>query len=249
MVNEPYTIKLQDIFEGPMDLLVHLIKKNEVDIYDIPIAFITEKFLEYLEWMKSLDVDIAGDFLVMAATLAHIKSRMLLPSRNEGADTDEDDDPRKEITGPLIEYMQMKSVAEKLARQPILEEDVFSRNIERYNLIKDPSEEPLQVDLTSLLSTYRSLLDRIADQKGLRITFEGISVKEKMTELIDIIKEKGAVAFDSLLSDTPDRIEIILTFLAILEIVKLNMVRLIQSGPYGNLRLIHRKADDARLQN
>jgi len=249
MPNPTYRIELQDIFEGPMDLLVHLIKKNELDIYDIPIAFITEKFLEYLEWMKSLDVDIAGDFLVMAATLTHIKSRMLLPSPDAQADTDEEDDPRREITGPLLEYMQMKSVAEELARRPRLNEDVFCRSIEKSDFINDPSEEPLQVDLTGLLNAYRALLDKIVDQKGLQITFERISVKEKMTELIDMIKERGAVAFDSVLSAAPDRIEIIVTFLAVLEIIKLNMVRLIQSGPSGNLRLIYQNADEAPAEN
>src|SRR6056297_3795415 len=141
MPNPTYRIELQDIFEGPMDLLVHLIKKNELDIYDIPIAFITEKFLEYLEWMKSLDVDIAGDFLVMAATLTHIKSRMLLPSPDAKADTDEEDDPRKEITGPLLEYMQMKSVAEKLAAQPLLDEDIFTRKVEKSDLMPDAEKE------------------------------------------------------------------------------------------------------------
>src|SRR6056297_1015039 len=103
MANEVYRITLADIFEGPMDLLVHLIKKNEVDIYDIPIAFITDQFLDYLEWMKALDIDIAGDFLVMAATLTHIKSRMLLPVRQVDRESEEEPDPRDEIAGPLIE--------------------------------------------------------------------------------------------------------------------------------------------------
>jgi len=232
-----------------MDLLVHLIKKNEVDIYDIPIAFITDQFLAYLEWMKSLDVDIAGDFLVMAATLTYIKSRMLLPTRFGDSEAEEDDDPRKEITGPLLEYMQMKSVAEQLARQPLLDEDVFSRKVEKSDFMPSPSDETIQADLLSLFTAYQSLLDKLGDQKGLRITFDRISVKEKMTEIIDQVKDKGAVAFDKLLSDNPDRSEIIVTFLAILEIVKLNMVRLMQSGPYSNLRLILRKSTDARLSN
>jgi len=232
-----------------MDLLVHLIKKNEVDIYDIPIAFITDQFLAYLEWMKSLDVDIAGDFLVMAATLTHLKSRMLLPSRHGDPDAEQDDDPRKEITGPLLEYMQMKSVAEKLAAQPMLDEDIFTRKVEKSDLMPDAEEETIQADLISLFNAYRSLLDKMADQTGLHITFERISVKEKMTEIFDQIKEKGAVAFDVLLSENTDRTEIIVTFLAILEIVKLNMVRLMQSGPYSSLRLIYREPADAAFSN
>ncbi|HMA84959.1 MAG TPA: segregation/condensation protein A [Desulfosalsimonadaceae bacterium] len=249
MTNEPYKIKLQDIFEGPMDLLVHLIKKNEVDIYDIPIAFITDQFLDYLEWMKSLDVDIAGDFLVMAATLTHLKSRMLLPSRHGDPDTEEGDDPRKELAGPLLEYMQMKSVAEKLAAQPMLDEDVFTRKVDKSNLVPHPEEETIQADIISLFNAYSSLLDKMADQSGLHITFEKISVKEKMTEIFDRIKEKGAIAFDALLSENTDRTEIIVTFLAILEIVKLNMVRLMQCGPYSSLRLIYRESADESLGN
>ena len=242
MANEVYQITLADIFEGPMDLLVHLIKKNEVDIYDIPIAFITEQFLDYLEWMKALDIDIAGDFLVMAATLTHIKSRMLLPARPVDSESDVETDPRDEIAGPLIEYMQMKSVAAQLAGQPLLDEDVFTRKGEAAQIPEDPSEVGLQADLTDLLNAYQSLMDKMTDNEGLQITFDRISVKEKMTEIIDKIKEKGQVAFGSLLSETPDRMEVIVTFLAILEIAKLNMGRLTQSGPGGQLQLIRQDA-------
>ena len=238
MANNVYQITLADIFEGPMDLLVHLIKKNEVDIYDIPIAFITDQFLDYLEWMKSLDIDIAGDFLVMAATLTHIKSRMLLPVRPADTDSEEAADPRDEIAGPLIEYMQMKSVAAQLASQPLLDADVFTCKGEAAQLSEDPAEAGLQADLTDLLNAYQSLMDKMADEEGLRIAFDRMSVKEKVTEIVDEIKEKGQAAFGALLSETPDRMEIIVTFLAILEIVKLNMGRLSQSGPDGRLQLI-----------
>ena len=238
MANDVYQITLADIFEGPMDLLIHLIKKNEVDIYDIPIAFITEQFLDYLEWMKSLDIDIAGDFLVMAATLTHIKSRMLLPIRPVDTESGEEPDPRDEIAGPLIEYMQMKSVAAQLAGQPLLGTDVFTCRGEAAQLPEDPAEAGLQADLTDLLNAYQSLMDKMAGKEGLHITFDRISVKEKMTEIIDKIKEEGQVAFGALLSESPDRMEVIVTFLAILEIVKLNMGRLAQSGPEGRLQLI-----------
>ena len=108
MQNKPYAVKLEDIFEGPIDLLVHLIKKNEVDIHDIPIALITDQYLEYISWMESMNIDFAGDFLFMAATLAQIKSKTLLPVHEGIGDDDDVDDPRHEITKPLIEYLQMK---------------------------------------------------------------------------------------------------------------------------------------------
>ncbi len=244
MASQSYEIALADIFEGPMDLLVHLIKKNEVDIYDIPISFITDQFLAYLEWMKSLDVDIAGDFLVMAATLTHIKSRMLLPSRAAGTDTAEEDDPRNEIAGPLAEYLQMKSVAEQLAGQPLLEADVFARKTQPPDYPADPGEEALDADLMDLLTAYHSLLNKISDNAALHISFEVISVKEKMTEVIDKIKDRGSVPFASLLSAHPDRTEIIVTFLAILEVVKLNMGYLLQSDSYRGLQLILRDSPD-----
>jgi segregation and condensation protein A len=248
MPGEAYQIALTDIFEGPMDLLVHLIKKNEVDIYDIPIALITEQFLAYLEWMKSLDVDIAGDFLVMAATLTHIKSRMLLPARAGGGDADpEEEDPRNEIAAPLLEYLQMKSAAGQLADQPLLEADVFVRRSPQSDSEADGREETLQADLMDLLSAYQSLLDNLSSDEGLRITAEGTSVKEKMTEVIDQIREKGALPFEALLSGKPDRMEIIVTFLAVLEIVKLNMGRLVQAGPSGRLGLAYQASADAKL--
>jgi len=245
MANNAYEIALANVFEGPMDLLVHLIKKNEVDIYDIPISFITDQFLAYLEWMKSLDIDIAGDFLVMAATLTHIKSRMLLPSRTTDTDAEEAEDPRDEITGPLLEYLQMKSVAEQLASQPMLDEDIFTRSGEKPNVSMDSAEKPLEVDLMGLLTAYQSIMQKIADSPAIHITFELISVKEKMTEVIDMIKNKGTVAFDSLLSAETDRTEIIVTFLAILEVVKLNMGRLLQTDSCSELQLIHRDAPEA----
>ena len=122
---QAYQVRLAHVFEGPMDLLVHLIRKNELDIYDIPIAFITERFLAYIEWMKTMNINVAADFLVMAATLAHIKSRTLLPDSQP--ESREDEDPRDAIAGPIIEYLRMKSAAKGLAERNILNQDVFGR--------------------------------------------------------------------------------------------------------------------------
>ena len=239
MTSQPYEIKLDNIFEGPMDLLVHLIKKHEVDIYDIPIALITDRFLAYLEWMESLNIEIASDFLVMAATLAHIKSRMLLPRRqNEPAD-EEADDLRLEIAGQLLEYLQMKGVAEELSERPMLGEDIFTRNQDQTPFMIDPEKEIVKTDLFDLISAYHKLLDKTSDKAGIRIIPERVSIKDRMTEIINIIENKGTITFVELLPKKSERIDIVVTFLAILEIVKLKLVRIVQNGQKSGLRLFY----------
>ena len=239
MTSHTYEIKLDNIFEGPMDLLVHLIKKHEVDIYDIPISLITDQFLAYLEWMKSLNIEIASDFLVMAATLAHIKSRMLLPKRTSDPEDADEEDLRLEIAGQLLEYLQMKGVAEELAERPILGEDVFTRHPDKSSFMIDPEEEVVKTDLFDLISSYHKLLDKTSGKAGIRIISERVSVKDRMTEIIDIIEGKGTITFLELIPKKPERIDIVITFLAVLEIVKLKLVRIVQNGQKSGLRLFY----------
>ncbi len=239
MPSHTYEIKLDNIFEGPMDLLVHLIKKHEVDIYDIPISLITDQFLAYLEWMKSLNIEVASDFLVMAATLAHIKSRMLLPKRGNETSGDDEEDFRIEIAGQLIEYLQMKDVAQQLSERPVLDEDVFTRTPDKSSFLIDPEEEVVKTDLFDLISAYHKLLDKTSGKAGIRIIPERVSVKDRMTEIINIIEDKGTITFIELMPIRPERIDIVITFLAILEIVKLNLVRLVQNGQKSGLRLFY----------
>ncbi len=239
MPSKSYEIKLDNVFEGPMDLLVHLIKKHEVDIYDIPIAFITDQFLAYLEWIKSLNIEVASDFLVMAATLAHIKSRMLLPKRPGDIAEDDEYDPRMEIAGQLLEYLQIKTAAEELTERSILDNDVFTRCPDKKTYLIDPEEEVVKTDLFDLISTFHKLLDKISDKDGIRIIAERISVKDRMTEIINMIEDKGTLTFIELLSEKPQRIDIVVTFLAILEIVKLKLVRIVQDSGKSGLRLFY----------
>ncbi len=239
MPSQPYEIKLDNVFEGPMDLLVHLIKKHEVDIYDIPIALITDQFLAYLEWIKSLNIEVASDFLVMAATLAHIKSRMLLPKRPGDIAEDDEYDPRMEIAGQLLEYLQIKTAAEELTERSILDNDVFTRCPDKKTYLIDPEEEVVKTDLFDLISTFHKLLDKISDKDGIRIIAERISVKDRMTEIINMIEDKGTLTFIELLSEKPQRIDIVVTFLAILEIVKLKLVRIVQDSGKSGLRLFY----------
>ncbi len=240
MDDRRYEIKLENIFEGPMDLLVHLIKKNEVDIYDIPIALITDQFLSYLEWMQSSSMEMAGDFLVMAATLVQIKSRMLLPDTAEDGITDDEDDPRKAITGPLIEYLKMKSVAGQLGRRPILNADVFGRPGDHRQFVIDPGDAMVQADLFALVQAYQQLMERTSGQTGIHITPERVSVKERMTEIVAAIENKGTIAFGELLGGRYQKIDIVVTFLALLELVRLNLIHVIQGENIGELRLFYK---------
>jgi len=239
MPSQTYEIKLDNVFEGPMDLLVHLIKKHEVDIYDIPIALITDQFLAYLEWMKSLNVEVASDFLVMAATLAHIKSRMLLPRLKEDSLEEDEEDLRLEIAGQLMEYLQMKTAAGELSDRPLLEDDVFTRRPDKSAFLIDPGAEVVKTDLFELITAYHQLFNRASGAEGLRIIAESISVKDRMTEVITILETKGTVTLLELVPRRPQRLDVVVTFLAILELVKLGLARLAQNGQNASLRLYY----------
>lgn len=232
---EIYEVHLKDVFEGPMDLLIHLIKKNEVDIYDIPISLVTDQYLRYIDWMKSMNIDIAGDFLVMAATLTHIKSKMLLPARED----DEEDDPRIEITRPLLEYLQMKSAAERLSERDILGENTFSRTLDKKDLPIDNAERVIKVGIFELMDAFQKLLERIPASQQIDLTTDRISVKDRINELIDILEKEGSVTFDQLFDENFTKSELVATFLAILEMVKLALVSIVQNVQSGIIRLFY----------
>ncbi|MGB5158318.1 segregation and condensation protein A [Desulfobacterium sp. N47] len=231
---EIYEVHLKDIFEGPMDLLIHLIKKNEVDIYDIPIALITDKYLQYIDWMKSMNVNVAGDFLVMAATLTHIKSKMLLPVQEE-----DEDDPRIEITRPLLEYLQMKSAAEHLLERNILGENTFSRSPDRKDLVIDNEDRVINVGLFELMDAFQRLLDKIPAFKELDVSPAGASVKDKINELLDILEKEGSITFDQLFDENATKSDLVITFLAILEMVRLAIISIVQHVQSGIIRLFY----------
>ena len=235
MLDEIYKVKLDDIFEGPMDLLVHLIKKNEVDIYDIPIAQITDQYLSYIEWMKFMNIDFAGDFIVLAATLTQIKSRMLIPT-HEG---DEEEDPRLEIAKPLMEYLQIKSAAEQLAGRNFLGEDIFIINPSKEERLMYSEGEMVKVGLFELIDAFQKILETISPDQRVDITPDRVSVRDRITEIVDILEAEESKAFDALFSKNVDKSEVIITFLAILEMVKLNLVRIVQHVQTGIIRLFY----------
>jgi len=238
MPEQLYQVQIDNIFEGPMDLLVHLIKKNELDIYDIPIALITEQYLKYIEWMKALNIEFAGDFLVMASSLTQIKSRMLLPvhADDEG---EEEEDPRMELTRPLLEYLQMKSVAEQLIERNLLGENTFTRNPSRDEFIADDDGEFIRIGLFELIDAFQKILERIPGDHRVDLTTDEISVKDRISQIVDILESKGSLTFVELFSDNPDKREVVVTFLAILEMVKLSLIQLVQNIETGIIRIFY----------
>lgn len=231
-----YRVQLDDIFEGPMDLLVHLIRKNELDIYDIPIALITEQYLQYLELMRALNIDYAGDFLLMASTLTQLKSRMLLPVHDGD---EEEDDVLQEITRPLVEYLQMKSAAEQLVERNLLGENTFVRKPDRGEFLSGSDDEFIKVGLFELIDAFQKILERIPEDHRVDMTADEISVKDKISQIIDILESKKSITFVELFTDSPNRHEIIVTFLAILEMVKLTLIRIVQHVHTGVIRLFY----------
>ncbi|UCD31833.1 MAG: segregation/condensation protein A [Desulfobacterales bacterium] len=219
-----------------MDLLVHLIKKHEVDIYNIPIALITEQYLEYLEWMKSMNIDVVGDFIVLASTLTQIKSKMLLPVHE---DVDNDEDPRLDIVKPLEEYLQIKSAAELLANRNLLGEDIFIRNPGQEDHLISPDDEMVKVGLFELIDAFQRILEKISPHTQVEITADTISVKDKISQLVDVFEARRSVTFNELFSESEGRSEVIVTFLAILEMVKLYLVRIVQHTQSGIIRLFY----------
>jgi segregation and condensation protein A len=227
-----YRVKLE-VFEGPLDLLLYLIRKNEVDIYDIPIAEITRQYLEMLDVMRSLNLDIAGDFLVMAATLTYIKSRMLLPTPPDGEGEEEEEDPRRELVDRLLEYERFREAAEALDNQEILERDVFLR------LPSDEGEEEeLELSLFELIEAFQKVLKRSTEEIVHEITLERITIEEKITEILDRLTAAGGeLEFTRLFEGQQTKEIIILSFLALLELMKMRMIKVVQRRPFQRIRI------------
>ncbi len=231
-----YRVRLQDIFEGPMDLLVHLIKKAEVDIYDIPIAQITAQYLEYLEWMQQMNIDFAGDFVLMASTLTHIKSRMLLPPQ---AGEEEEEDPRLEITRPLLEYLRIKSAAEQLAERNLLGDKTFTRKLDADILEGVEDDQVIRIGLFELIDAFQTILDKVTPSHRVDLTRDRVSVQERITQLTEMLEARESMTFDELFADGHQRSDVIVTFLAILEMAKLCLIRIAQHVPTGIIRIFY----------
>lgn len=219
-----YEVKLE-IFEGPLDLLLHLIHKNEVDIFDIPIAAITDQYLEYLDMMKALNINLVGDFLIMASTLIYIKSKMLLPQTGSAED---EEDPRDEIMRPLLEYMQYKELAQELSEREMLDRDVFVRKSLETHSLASSEEAQLDVSLFQLIDAFKRVIDNQLPGVQLQFRLEKWSIKEKMEHILSRLKEKENLFFKELFDGDRAISEFVVTFLALLELVHLGLIRLYQ---------------------
>ena len=233
---DSYAVKL-DNFEGPLDLLIHLIKRNEVNIYDIPIALITRQYLEYLELMHEMNLDLAGEFLVMAATLIHIKSRMLLP-RPDPSQEDPEEDPREVLVRRLLEHQRYKQAAELLHERETLREAQWQRPDGRVAPIAGEEYEPeLEVDLFSLIAAFRSVLERAKQRPKVMLPAEQVSIEARIEQLLGRLSESTACGFEDLFDDVTEKGDLIVTFLALLEMIRLKLVRVFQAGPFGAIRI------------
>jgi len=235
-----YHVKLS-AFDGPLDLLLHLIRKNEVDIYDIPIASITQQYLDTLELMDELNVNVAGDFVFMAATLIHIKSKMLLPPPHEDGVEDELGDPRDELVARLLEYQRYKEAAQMLYERQTLQGAIWLRSETAVAPLLEADaqaqEELVDVDLYELLTAFRSVLERISRRKDITFERETVTVEEMIQILSAKVAPRTSISFEQLFEDVTTRSLLIVTFLALLELVRLRVFRVYQTKAFGPIHV------------
>ncbi len=218
------------VFEGPLDLLLHLIRKHEIDIFDIPVAMILDKYMAYIEWMQVLNLDIAGEFLVMASTLSLIKSKMLLPP-GEGEDEEEETeegDPREELVRRLLEYQRYKDAADELRDRPILSRDVFSRDT-RQDIPFEEDGAFAEVSVFKLIEALDKVMRKASKRVTHEVLLERISIAARIQELVDYLADHKEVTFEEIFGENPTRALIIITFISLLEMARLRMVRLHQA--------------------
>ncbi len=233
-----YEIKL-DIFEGPLDLLLYLIKKNEIDIYNIPIALIAEQYLQYLDAMRSLNLDLAGEYLVLASTLIHIKSKLLLPvEADENSEDETEGDPREELVRQLLEYQAFKEAALKIDSRPLLERDVFVRG---YPIIENKEvndDEVLEeINLFELVDAFQRIIATLDNAGAIEINAEKMTLADRINDIMEKLTEEKTLTFSDILGECSDRKKIVYSFLAVLELMKLRMIRVYQSSSFGIIRI------------
>ena len=234
-----YPVRLQN-FEGPLDLLLHLIKKHEVSIYDIPIVLVTRQYLEYLDLMQEMNLDIAGEFLVMAATLIHIKSRMLLP-RADPAQEDPEEDPREALVRRLLEHQKFKAAAELLHEREIQRSAQWLRPDGRVADVIGAAPEPeIEVDLFSLMAAFRQVIERARHRPRVILPPEQISIEDRIEQLLARLSETDACGFEDLFADVESRAGMIVTFLSLLEMIRLKLIRVYQQANFGPIRVYKR---------
>jgi len=231
-----YKVKLE-VFEGPLDLLLYLIKKDEIDIYDIPIEHITKQYLDYLQMFKILDLDVAGEFVVMAANLIYIKSRSLLPVHQQPPEeTAEEADPRWELVRQLIEYKKFKDAAGHLQLREVARENLFSRIPEKPDF---QAGRPMgEVSIFDLINAFQTVLKRVNKKEDLREIFEeNFTVSDKIDLIVKMMSSGVSLKFTELFAHAASRTEVVVTFLALLELIRLKQLRVTQPQEFGEIEL------------
>src|SRR5262252_851597 len=239
---DAFPVKLS-MFEGPLDLLLFLIKRSEIDIHDIPIALITQQYLDAIALMRELNLDVAGEFLVTAATLIHIKSKMLLPRPETaaGVEGESEEDPRDALVRRLLEHQKFKAAAGLLHEREQLRAAQWHRPDARVAAIAGEEYEPeLEVDLFGLLDAFRAVMERLKLRPKVLLPPEQIPLEVRIDQLLARLSESEACGFEELFADVQDRGGLIVTFLALLEMIRLKLVRVFQAGSFGAIRVYKR---------
>ncbi|MBU4311898.1 MAG: segregation/condensation protein A [Candidatus Omnitrophica bacterium] len=238
-----YKVKLE-VFEGPLDLLLYLIKKNEIDIYDIPISVITEQYLEYLELMRMLDLNIAGEFLVMAATLIHIKSKMLLPPEEKEILPEEEEDPREELVRRLLEYKRFKEVAGVLQDLEGQRKKMFTRSSV---LELGPDEKFFEANVFDLITALTRVLKDVPKEIFQEIVKDEFTVEQKVHDLLHMLVEKPVIHLSELFKAAKNKSEIVATFLAVLELIRLKEIIVVQKHSFSEIEIIRNEQHRLRV--
>jgi len=225
------------VFEGPLDLLLHLIKENKIDIYDIPIALVTKQYLEYIEFMKELNLEIAGEFLVMAATLIHIKSRMLLP-KEEKKTEEPVEDPRAELVERLVEHQRFKEASRNLKMREEVWREIFHRPPPDKDSIEPDSITFTEVSVFDLIAAFKSLMEK-APAEVIEITRETLTVADRINLIMERLETEDGIRFDELFGDDYTRISLIVTFIALLELMRLGLAKAYQERRFGPIWIIN----------
>ena len=227
------------VFEGPLDLLLYLIRKEEIDIYQIPIERITQQYLETLRILQMLNLELAGEFLVMAATLLYIKSRMLLPKDQQLPEEEEDEnDPRWELIRQLVEYKKFKDVAVQLQARNSVQEDIFRRGFDVKSLADQATGKRVDAGIFDLITAFQQVLARIKPEVRLDIIEDRFTVSDKIIHVHQLLEQRERILFRDLFPEDAGRTEIVVTFLALLELIRLNQIRAVQDEVFGEIQLV-----------
>ena len=230
-----YKVQL-DVFEGPLDLLLHLIKEQKLDIYDIPVSDITKQYLAYIDLLKELNLSVAGDYLVMAAELARIKSKMLLPPQEQEDEEESGEDPREQLVRQLLEYKKYKEAAGKLRVMEFQQNKVFTRNIPPQ---LEEGDDDVRYDVTvfDLMTAFKDVMKELSFRDDYDISVDEISVADKINFIMEKLSTVASITFDDLLRSFKSKIEVIATFLGLLELMRLNMIKIQQTKQFGPIRI------------